>query len=204
MTYTVWSRGRLLGHSTLGYARAAPGMRAGDFEPTPLGETLMPILTGVGPALNTLHRVAADLRTDAMSQADGDPALGFSPLVRSTTEYADAVSLVDELESLALELREPDGVVVRTEMIAVNDTAHLRALAREPLYDDDDLPPDEDEPLDPELEAAIAHDLEVIRSWEFEDDGEEWRDPPPIARYQLLVVLEGGITGTLTRQAGAD
>jgi hypothetical protein len=35
MPYTVWSRGRLVGHSELAYARVYPDMRMGDFELRP-------------------------------------------------------------------------------------------------------------------------------------------------------------------------
>jgi len=207
MTYTVWSRGRLIGHSTLGYARAAPGMRAGDFEPTELGEKLMPIITGVGPALRTLHDMVRHTPS-AMAQADGDGVFDFSSALRQTTEYADAVSIADERESLELELRDPDGVVIPTESLAVNDTEYLWARAREPVDDGDRLRTGDEEPLDPELEASIAHDLEIIRSWEFEDDwtddDEEWREPAPFARYQIIVVLEGGMWGEQNRYEQFD
>ena len=51
MPYTLWSRGRLIGQTELAYARSFPGLRAGDFEPSALGETLMPIIIGVGVPL---------------------------------------------------------------------------------------------------------------------------------------------------------
>jgi hypothetical protein len=49
MPYTVWSRGRLVGESELAYAQAFPDMRMGDFQPSPVGETLLPIILGVAP-----------------------------------------------------------------------------------------------------------------------------------------------------------
>lgn len=206
MPYTVWSRGRLIGQSTLGYKRAAPGMLAGDFEPSPMGEKLMPIITGVGPALRGLHRVADDVVRVAEGQADGDPTGDYPADVRRTTEYADAMSLVDELDSLRLELRDPDGVVVPTEMIAVNDTEYLLARAREPdPLDDMELSPELEEAIAHDIEEMLAHDQEVRGSVNFEDDEDEaWRPEPVFARYQLLVVLEGGPMGRVGRGRRGD
>src|SRR5688572_5995930 len=128
MPYTVWSRGRLIGESELAYARSLPGVRAGDFTPTPLGERLMPIIDGVGPALRALHEV---VRTDPRAGAPADRAGDWPESVRRTTEYADALSIGDELESLDLELRDPGGVVVKTDWIAIQDTHRVLAVARE-------------------------------------------------------------------------
>jgi hypothetical protein len=197
--YTVWSRGRLIGQSTLGYRQSAPDVRAGDFVPSALGEKLMPVITGVGPALRALYRISDDVVTNAEGQADGDPVFDYSPTVRRTTEYADVVSIGDELESLALELRGPDGEVVPTEHIWMNDTEYLLSLANEP----DSLANME---LSPEEEEAIAHDLEMILkdreergiTWDPADDDaevEDWGPPTEFARYQLLVVLAGGRMG---------
>ena len=165
MPYTVWSRGRLVGESELAYARSLPGLRAGDFEPSPLGEKLMPIIIGVGPALCALHEAAEDvLRTEKRKgrrARNGD----WPASVKKTTEYADAMSLPDELESLALELRDPGGAVVKTEWIAVQDTHRLVALAREDLQSE-------------------------YPDMTFEDDDPEpWEPQPP--RYQILVALDG-------------
>jgi hypothetical protein len=196
--YTLWSRGRLIGQSTLEYERAAPGLLAGDFEPSPFGEKLMPVITGVGPALRSLYRIMDGVWPSADEQADGHSPLGYPAAVRRTTEYADAVSLDDELQSLALELRGPDGAVVPTETIAVNDTEYLVSLAEAP----DSVV---NLPLSPELEEAIANDLaeiqamrEMRRPWEDDaaDDDESWKPEKPFARYQIIIVLEGGMHGT--------
>lgn len=50
MTFTLWSRGRLVGVSDLSYARSVPMLRVGDLAPTPFGEKIVPIATGVSPA----------------------------------------------------------------------------------------------------------------------------------------------------------
>ena len=165
MPYTVWSRGRLVGESELAYVRCMPGLRSGDFEPSAIGEKLLPIILGVGPALRSLHDAADKARDEAESVGRELPVGDWPDTIRHTTEYADAMSIPDELESLALELRDPAGAVVKTDWIAVQDTHRLIAIAREEL-------------------AAVDPDLD------FEDDDvEPWQPAPP--RYQIMVGLEG-------------
>ena len=187
MPYTLWSRGRLLGQSTLGYAQARPGLRAGDFEPTELGHKLMPIITGVGPAIKSLFEVAKE-HPLATGQADGDS--DYPKAVRQTTVYADAVSIADELESLALELRDEYDQVVPTEHIWINDTEYLLARASE-RQDEPELE------LSPEMEAEIERDVEEMLEYfrdrdQWSSDDESWKEPTPFARYQILVTLDAG------------
>lgn len=126
MPYTIWSRDRLLGHTTLGYAPSIPGIKAGDFEPTELGEELMPVLTGMGPASEAFSRAIERLWPEGVPETK----TGIHDALRKTSEYADLVSIHDRLESLALELRDPSGNPVLTEAIGIQDTEHLLALAR--------------------------------------------------------------------------
>jgi len=162
--HTVWSRGRLLGQSELGPERSFPGMRMGDFEPSPIGERLLPVILGVSPAVKALCEIVINAREE-IEQKGGTPPVGEYPdAVRQTTEYADAVSIQDEVDSLALELRDDHGNVVATDWISFQDGHRLAALAREEM-------------------AAIDPDLE------FDDDLEPWEPEPP--RYQVLVALEG-------------
>jgi hypothetical protein len=152
MRYTVWSRGRLIGESELSPVHAMPKMRIGDFEPSPVGETLLPVILGVSPAVRALCDVAEKVR----DWPDG---------VRQTTEYADAVSIQDEVESLALELHDSEGHRVATDWMSFQDTHRLIAIAREEM-------------------ALVDPDL-VFE----EDDFEPWQPQP--ARYQIMVALEG-------------
>ena len=163
MPYTVWSRDRLIGHSELAYRRQLPGMLGGDFFPSEAGEQLMPIIVGVGPALCALHEFTDDLRRRNPAvelKESGD----WSPVIRGTTAYADAVSSHDERESLNLELRDPDGSVIKTEWINIQDTYRLMARARE------------------EMEAEGLEPFE-------DDEPEPWE--PELPRYQIMVALEG-------------
>jgi hypothetical protein len=165
MPYTLWSRNRLIGSSELAYRRSFPKLRVGDFEPTELGEKLMPIIVGVGPALSALYEVSQRVRREQRKKGiRRSRRADWPPEVKETTEYADAMSLPDELESLALELRDPSGTVVETESIWLQDTHRLVALAREEL-------------------------AEVYPDMEFEDEREPWEPEPP--RYQIYVELPG-------------
>jgi hypothetical protein len=165
MRYTVWSRGRLIGESELSPVHAMPKMRIGDFEPSPVGETLLPVILGVSPAVRALCDVAEKVRDD-LGRHGGPPPVGDWPDgVRQTTEYADAVSIQDEVESLALELHDSEGHRVATDWMSFQDTHRLIAIAREEM-------------------ALVDPDL-VFE----EDDFEPWQPQP--ARYQIMVALEG-------------
>ena len=182
MPYTVWSRGRLLGESELAYRRTWPRFRAGDFAPTPLGESLMSIIDGVGPALRALYEVT---ETDRQLHQDGDSPNGWPARVRRTTEYADAVSIGDELESLDLELRDPSGAVVKTDWISIRDLEQL--LAAYPEGEDDT-----DIELTEEDQQAVDEMVAEFEALPWDDDPEPWQgEPKELPRYQIMVGLAG-------------
>ena len=89
------------------------------------------------------------------------------------TEHA--LAHVDVFE---LELRREDGTVVPTEFLAIQDTERLLARAREAEEEQDRHEAIYgEEPLDPELEAAVAHDLELMDThWQ---EVEEREGPQP-------------------------
>jgi hypothetical protein len=163
MPYTVWSRGRLLGETELAYRRAMPFFRAGDFSPSELGEKLMPIIVGMPPALKALYDVTAEAPRQPSADSSDDQVHDYPEAVRRSTEYADVMSIGDELESLALELRDPSGAVVDTEDVWVNDTHRLIAIAHE----------------------AMREEYSDVEFEEFEP----WETAPP--RYQIMVALRG-------------
>jgi hypothetical protein len=162
LTYTLWSHGRLLGTTDLAWARSLPRQRAGDIAPTPIGATLLPVACGVRPALR---------------QHGHDFA---HPAVRAAVEQSDA---------LRLELRGPDGEIVPTEDLWIQDSEYLRALSDERPLSSEDPGPEWLEDLeldayDPEMELA---ELEIPDFPEPEDDDEaEEREWP---RYQVMLVL---------------
>lgn len=120
--YTLWSRGRLLGATDLGFVHIKATHRMGWFDPSPVGATLMPILTGTGPALKAIGRLMSDPVRTTMRSRDRAPDGEWPRDIRTTTEYADLVSSVDELESLQLQLRDAAGAVIATQHIGIDDT----------------------------------------------------------------------------------
>src|SRR5918911_4775108 len=129
MRYTLWSRGRLLGETDLGFVYRENGFRCGWFHPTAAGDRLMPAATGIGPALRTESMIGPD-----------------------ATAHADLLSAIDRAEALELELRGPDGAVIATEHIAIIDTHYLLSLAESALADSDPGPGDA---ISPDDEAEI-------------------------------------------------
>jgi hypothetical protein len=143
MRYTVWSRGRQLGETDLGFVFRYNGIRCGWLHPTEAGDPLIPMATAVSPALRTLYTIGRD-----------------------PTACADLCSAVDQEEALDLQLRSPDGVVIATEEIAIIDTHYLLSLAECDLHEDDTLDAEQEwetealegwsaeEPLEIELSPA--------------------------------------------------
>ncbi|MEO5568679.1 MAG: hypothetical protein ABIR92_09310 [Gemmatimonadaceae bacterium] len=122
MSYTLWSRGRLLGHTDLGWVQVFENLRTGWFHPSPAGEKFMGVLTGTGPALMALSKMMRDPVRELARGVETEPDADYPRDVRRTTEYADLVSIVDELEVLQLELRDPEGKPVNVESMGVDDT----------------------------------------------------------------------------------
>ena len=159
MRYTLWSRGRLLGETDLGFIYRQNGFRCGWLEPTALGERLMPAATGVPPALHA----------ECLMESDA-------------TARADLLSAIDQEEALELVLCGPDGAVIATEDIGIIDTHHLLALAESELGDEDAAEVDEEAEIEAPGEEWSA-DLEPAS---FEEASEEEREFP---RYQIQIRL---------------
>ena len=192
MPYTLWSRGRLIGHTDLGFVRVVPTTRMGWFHPTPVGEKVMPIAVAVPPVIQAY--------VERARQLDGDATAVQAQLDRST-EGADLSAAFNHFEALEFELRREDGSVVPTDSIGIQDTHRLLGLAREWENDEvDDWSDVGDMLLEPsesdlELERAIEHDAALIEEWFAErDDFRDWAigelNDPAFPRYQIYVELE--------------
>jgi len=103
--YTLWSRGRLLGETSLDFIYREEGYRCGWLHPNELGDRLMPFATGVAPAMRTEFCIGPD-----------------------ATAHADVLAAIDQEEALALELHGSDGRMIETESIAIIDTHYLLSL----------------------------------------------------------------------------
>ena len=197
MLYTVVSRGRVLGTTELEYARWRERFRGGNFSPAADAASLMEIAVGVSPACFTLSK--------RISHADRDPdwrspvIVAGASRIEATTEYADFVSACDREGKIELELHGPDGSLIETEWIALQDTELLLSLAAGDLSE----PDWSDESWNHEFETPI--DMRDIDDDDDDDDDDliaepglwdeefdvEWADEPDTAfpRYQIFVGL---------------
>src|SRR5262249_47303920 len=123
MPYTLWSHGRLVGHTELDIPCVQSHIMQGFIEPTELGRGLLADAAGV-PA------VCAELeRARKKAGAAHDEEAGLETFQRAC----------DRREALHLELRDEDGTNVEIEWIQVND------IQSDPFAGIDD---DDDEELD--------------------------------------------------------
>ncbi len=128
MRYTLWSRGRLLGETELGFIFRDLGCRCGWLHPTELGERLMAAATDVPPAMRMRWLIGAD-----------------------ATARADLAAALDREQALELQLRGPDGAVIATENIGIIDTHYLLSLAAAGHRDEVLLDPEQEA----EIEALL-------------------------------------------------
>jgi hypothetical protein len=105
MVYSVWSHGRVLGATDLGFNHRPPRFRAGWFHPADNTEILMDMATGLGPALHACRKVGNYMPTDA-----------------------DVRTAIADAQSLALELRDATGKIIETEHISIVDGDRLPSL----------------------------------------------------------------------------
>jgi hypothetical protein len=182
--YTIWSRGRLVGETTLSFVRLDEWSRSGWFIPTEEGERLV---AGIAtPLLST----EAKLRRRAEGDESGDSQTG--------TVMADLAEISQHVGALELELRREDGSVVSTEDIGFQDVERLIALGEMAHDDDEELPEWEASEIaagdddDEQMQANLEHDLRVIeeqiermdRDWVPEEESDQAAE-----RYQVFVML---------------
>src|SRR5215813_4118634 len=105
LLYTILSRGRPLGTTDLGFIYRPRGFRCGWLHPTPLGERLLPIASGVAPALRAEYLLGPD-----------------------PTFHADVLAASDQADALDLQLRREDGIVIETSDIGIIDTEYLLSI----------------------------------------------------------------------------
>jgi len=123
--YTLWSRGRLLGETDLGFIYRDNGFRCGWLHPTEIGERILPEAAGVAPALRVEFMIGPD-----------------------ENAHADVLAAVDREVALELELRGPDGKRIASEDIGVIDTHYLRSIPEREPIDDEPLTPEQQAEVD--------------------------------------------------------
>jgi hypothetical protein len=158
--YTLWSRGRMIGITDLGFIYREHGFRCGWFHPNDHGERLMPDATGVAPALRADYMIGPD-----------------------ATLHADVLAAAHAEQALELELRGPNGDRIHTEDIGIIDTHYVRSI---PQKDTDE----ELGELTPEQQAEVDEWVAEIKAehpeWLWERETQEEVELP---RYQVQVQL---------------
>ena len=189
MVYSVWSHGRPLGVTDLGFKYRPPRFRAGWFHPADDTESLMDMATGFDPALHACRRAGKYMPTDADLQ----------------TAIADA-------QSLALELRDATGTIIETEHISIVDGDRLPSLEEcEDLDDKPDWITRDDPPdwLHENEEEIVLDDLEdwevgIVKALSEPDDdwmrnstdAEAWSEESNLPRYQISVAFVHDVATT--------
>jgi hypothetical protein len=175
--FTVWSHGRLVGETDLGFILRDGNHRTGYFFPTAFGETLIPIFNEPRRIIKAL----AEIREDSRSR--DDPR-------RLALDAAFEIAC-DREKALALELRDANGIVIPTEDVGIRDTD----LTLE-LYPGDDLEFD-DVVITPEQQAEFERDMEELSEWA-QDARRELEllghrdvvdEEAPLPRFQVQVFL---------------
>lgn len=167
MPYSLWSHGRLLGHTDLDIPCVQSHLRQGFIDPTELGERLLPDAVGVPAACVELHRIRK-LRGSDDWAAD-------SELFRAA---------VERREALDLKLRDENGDDFEFDFVRVYD---LRDTSWEDDIDDDE----DDIEVDAEFAAAIEEDLASLR--ESDMYGSTWSPVDErwdTMRYHIMVHLD--------------
>jgi hypothetical protein len=193
VTYTVWSRGRLIGETDLGFIRVFERLRSGWFHPNTEGGRSMSVIASVLPAMQAY--LLRDT-VDAQGHSPVKPALYGSEL------FADLAEAFQHLLSLDLELRGEDGSVIPTSDIGIQDTQQLREFFPVELEDIDAFDPCADDEIfeatdgDLEFDADVTSDAELIEQAldsRVDDLVTEWTpddlEEPPLPRYQIHVLL---------------
>jgi len=184
--YTVWSRGRLIGQTDLGFVPIIDRFRSGWFHPNAEGERSMPVIAAPLPAMRAyLHR----------DQKDESGHSLVRPELHGSTLFADLAEALQHLQSLELELRREDGTVVPTTDIGIQDTHQLQELAAE-TGSESEAESDVDE-IDAEIGAdsmfdADRSDDEALDPY-LDEPWIDWTpdelEAPQFPRYQIHVHL---------------
>lgn len=177
MPYTIWSHGRLVGETDLGFILREGNHRTGNFFPTLFGESLVPIINEPRRLIKALGEAPRD------ADSSDDPAW---IALDSAFEIA-----AERERALELELRDENGVVIPTEDVSIRDMDLTLEL----------YPGDEDElgrvTITPEEQAEFDREMEEMREWA-QDTRRELEllgrrdvidENAPFSRFQVQVFL---------------
>lgn len=197
--YVISSRGRPIGTTDLDFERIPGSSRSGWFHPNALGETLMPTIALVLPAMRAFV---------CRNAHDDDGRRIVLPNFRASSLFADLAEALHRVDAMELALHHADGALIATSQIGIQDTEQLLALSAWPDLDPDPDGANDDDCLeenfglelvvDPEIEFDLARTSERWRAEGFSDLDElddlddlwaPYEEPPDLPRYQVHVDL---------------
>src|ERR1041385_2408110 len=159
MLYAIFSHGRSLGTTDLGFIYRPGGFRTGWLHPTPVGERYLPIAAGVAPAMRTEFQLGPD-----------------------PTLHADVLAACRHADGLELELRREDGVVIDTTRVAIIDTEYLLSIGDAADHDSDACE------LSPELQAEVDEMLAEFEQRDLVASAHR-QEATELPRYQVQIQL---------------
>jgi hypothetical protein len=121
MHYTLWSRGRLVGHTDLDIETVTSSMRQGFVEPTEEGKTLLADATSV-------WRAIAQMKRERRARGDGP----------EKDDHRIVLAAMERREALDLELRDEAGVRFDCEFIRITDLFDMNAGVVDEMSDTDE------------------------------------------------------------------
>jgi hypothetical protein len=121
MHYTLWSRGRLVGHTDLDIETVTPSMRQGFVEPTEVGKPLLVDATSV-------WRAIAQMKRERRARGDGP----------ETDDHRIVLAAMERRETLDLELRDEAGARFDCEFIRITDLFDMNAGVVDEMSDTDE------------------------------------------------------------------
>ena len=165
MEFIVASNGQPIGTTDLGFLRILDAIRSGWFHPNTLGETLMPNIALLLPAMQAF--VCRDLRDEHGQHV-------VQPTFRSSSLFADLAEAFHRIAAMNLTLHRADGALIPTVQIGIQDTHQLLELSTwNDLIPEPDSVIDEEE-WDTEAGPLLADGLELpSRGWRPSDDEED-------------------------------
>jgi hypothetical protein len=195
--YIISSRGRPIGTTELGFVRFDGSSRSGWFHPNSLGESLMPDVAMVLPAVRAfLFRHERD---------SGDRSL-LHPDFRRSSLFADLAEAFHRVAALDLTLHHADGTLIPTSMLGIQDTHQLLELgksdpypssdpliAEEAAYEEFDHELWDDPDLDPSPASLGWQEYDADFDGDFDSADESgWapdEEPNRFPRYQVHALL---------------
>jgi hypothetical protein len=186
MRYTLWSHGRLVGHTDLDIHTVTPTMRQGFIEPTEEGRPLLADATSVWRAIAEMKR---ERRARGQTREHDDHSLVLAAMARR--------------EALDLELRDETGALFEVDFIRVNDLFDMEngivdEMSETPEEEEAEfqirlsaLPPEEKAKalaeraeMDADIEADVETMLAQLQEEQDEQDEQEalgsaWPPAPP-------------------------